>query len=176
MTDPNAINPDRSRIMRAVRKVDTKPELIVRRTLHAMGFRFRLHRRDLPGTPDVVLPRYRTIVQVHGCFWHQHEGCRSATVPATRQDYWLPKLSRNKERDRRTGVALEALGWRVTTVWECEATDLARLAPRLRRFLGRVRPRPARLDISTIKAGQGARHPLDQTVGLAAPRKSSRTP
>ncbi|MFC3003918.1 very short patch repair endonuclease [Falsiroseomonas tokyonensis] len=122
--------------MRGNKKKDTRPELAVRRLLHAMGFRFRLHRRDLPGTPDVVFPTRRKAIQVHGCFWHQHEGCRSATLPATRQEYWLPKLARNRERDRQAEAALTALGWQVMTVWECEVTDVGRLGPRLRHFLG----------------------------------------
>lgn len=124
--------------MRGNKKKDMQPELVVRRLLHAMGYRFRLHRRDLPGTPDIVSAGRRKAIQVHGFFWHQHEGCRWATVPATRQDYWLPKLARNQERDRQAEAALEARGWRVTKVWECEVIDAARLAPRLHRFLGRA--------------------------------------
>lgn len=85
--------------MRAIRKKDTKPELIVRRLLHGMGYRFRLHRRDLPGTPDIVLPRYRAAIQVHGCFWHQHARCCHANLPSSRTSYWLSKLARNVQRD-----------------------------------------------------------------------------
>lgn len=106
--------------MRAIRKKDTRPELLVRRRLHALGYRFRLHRRDLPGTPDIVLPRHKVVIQVHGCFWHQHPGCRHATRPRTNQDYWLPKLERNVARDAASAAALEALGWRVIILWECE--------------------------------------------------------
>jgi DNA mismatch endonuclease (patch repair protein) len=135
MTDPNAIDPARSRMMRAIRKTDTKPELIVRRALHAMGFRFRLHRRNLPGTPDIVLPRHRVVVQVHGCFWHQHAGCRHANLPRSRPDYWLPKLRRNVERDTAAELALERLGWRVLTVWECALRDRMALDESLRRFV-----------------------------------------
>jgi DNA mismatch endonuclease (patch repair protein) len=112
--------------------------MVVRKLLHAMGYRFRLHRRDLPGTPDIVLPGRRKIVQVHGCFWHQHEGCKRASLPATRRDFWLPKLARNKERDRLTEAELCAVGWAVTTVWECELRDLDSLMHRLRRFLDRT--------------------------------------
>lgn len=128
----------RSRLMSAIRGKDTAPEVAVRRMLHAMGYRFRLHRRDLPGTPDIVFAGRRKVIQVHGCFWHQHAGCRWATLPKTRQDYWLPKLARNQERDQQVGAALEALGWQVAIVWECQATDPTRLAPRLRRFLGQA--------------------------------------
>lgn len=125
----------RSRIMRAIRKKDTKPELIVRRLLHAMGCRFRLHRRDLPGTPDIVLPRHRTAIQVHGCFWHQHAGCRHANLPRSRTSYWLPKLARNVQRDAHVEQELHALGWRVLILWECELRDLDRLHARLCAFL-----------------------------------------
>lgn len=123
--------------MRANKGKDTKPELAVRRLIHAMGYRFRLHRRDLPGSPDIVLPGRRKVVQVHGCFWHQHDGCRRATLPLSRRDYWLPKLARNKERDVRAEQALVDLGWKTTTVWECELAKPEAVARRLRAFLGR---------------------------------------
>jgi len=121
--------------MRAIRKKHTKPEIRVRRRLHALGFRFRLHRRDLPGTPDIVLPRHRAVIQVHGCFWHQHPGCRHATQPRTRQGYWLPKLERNVARDRAAAAALEALGWRLLVLWECELGDDAQLDAKLHSFI-----------------------------------------
>ncbi len=105
--------------MRGNKGQDTKPELLLRRMLHAAGYRFRLHRRDLPGTPDIVFPSRRAAVQVHGCFWHQHAGCCHAKLPATRKEYWLPKLARNVERDRRNMAALRRRGWRVSVVWEC---------------------------------------------------------
>lgn len=125
----------RSRTMRAIRKTNTKPELAVRRVLHAAGFRFRLHRKDLPGNPDIVLSRHRCAVLVHGCFWHQHAGCRHANLPRTRTDYWLPKLARNVERDALAEATLCALGWRVLVVWECEIGDHEALRERLIRFL-----------------------------------------
>jgi DNA mismatch endonuclease (patch repair protein) len=125
----------RSRIMRGVRKKNTKPERIVRRQLHAMGFRFRLHRRDLPGTPDVVMPRHSAVVLVHGCFWHQHAGCKHANQPRNRTDYWLPKLARNVERDAEAKKALVALGWRVLVLWECELRDDVVLRERLQAFI-----------------------------------------
>lgn len=117
----------RSETMRRVRSTDTAPEMKVRRALHAAGLRYRLHRADLPGKPDVVLPRYRCVVLVHGCFFHSHPGCGRARVPATRQDYWIPKLRRNAERDRRNEGALMAARWKVRIVWECELRDPERL-------------------------------------------------
>ena len=111
----------RRRMMAGFRSKDSEPEMLVRRGLHRLGFRFRLHRRELPGKPDIVLPRHRTVILVHGCFWHQHLGCRDARMPRTRQDYWTAKFRRNAERDREVEAALRALGWRVEMIWECEA-------------------------------------------------------
>lgn len=125
----------RSDIMRAVKRSNTAPEIIVRRVLHALGLRFRLHRRDLPGSPDVVLPRFRTVIFVHGCFWHRHTDCRYTTTPKTRQEYWLPKFAANIERDLRKEAQLQALGWRVLLVWECETKQREELTLRLRREL-----------------------------------------
>lgn len=122
----------RSDIMRAVKRAHTKPEIIVRQALHALGLRFRLHRRDLPGSPDIVLPKFRTVVFVHGCFWHRHPECRYATTPKSRQDYWLPKFEANIERDARKEAQLRELGWRVLVIWECETKSLEALEPRLR--------------------------------------------
>lgn len=110
----------RSAIMARVKAANTRPEMAVRRVVHALGYRFRLHRRDLPGTPDLVLPRHRTVVFVHGCFWHQHDCRRGRTQPASNQGYWGPKLARNVERDGAVRAALEELGWRVVTIWECQ--------------------------------------------------------
>ncbi len=125
----------RSRVMGKIRASNTTPELTVRRVLHRLGYRFRLHRRDLPGSPDIVLPRYRTVVFVHGCFWHQH-ACKLGKVPKSNQDYWLPKLARNRERDRQNVRLLRGLGWEVITVWEC--TTFA--ADRLERYLQQSLP------------------------------------
>ncbi|WP_269085716.1 very short patch repair endonuclease [Pseudomonas sp. BMS12] len=111
---------DRSEIMRSVRREHTTPELVVRRSLHRLGFRFRLHRKDLPGSPDIVLPRFRTVIFVHGCFWHRHPGCRYTTTPQSRQNYWLPKFMANVERDQRSVDSLRESGWRVVIVWACE--------------------------------------------------------
>lgn len=110
----------RSEIMSRVRSKDTKPEVRVRSVLHRMGYRFRVHRKDLPGNPDIVLPKHRTVVFVHGCFWHQHPGCRRATVPQGNADYWGPKLRRNVERDEEAQRLLWERGWRVLVLWECE--------------------------------------------------------
>src|SRR5688500_18711370 len=112
----------RSAMMARVRGKNTKPELAVRRAVHAAGFRFRLHRRDLPGTPDLVLPSLRTVVFVHGCFWHGH-GCRKSARPATNQAFWNAKLERNLARDRANMESLQRLGWRVLIVWECSLTN-----------------------------------------------------
>lgn len=105
--------------MASIRSTNSRPELLVRRYLHAAGFRFRLHRRDLPGRPDLVLPRWNAVVFVHGCFWHGHAGCRFFRWPATRGDFWKQKIAGNIARDARVEDALQKLGWRVATVWEC---------------------------------------------------------
>jgi len=118
----------RSDIMRHVRSTNTTPEKRVRSLLHKLGCRFCLHRQDLPGKPDIVLPKYRTVVFVHGCFWHRHKDCPHATTPSSRQDYWLPKFKRTLERDRNNQEKLRQLGWNVIIVWECETNDLKRLA------------------------------------------------
>jgi len=109
----------RSRMMSGIGGKNTKPELLVRKALFAAGFRFRLHRKDLPGRPDIVLPGRRVVVFVHGCFWHAHQGCRYAKSPATRREFWEAKLASNVERDRRATKALLSAGWRVLVVWEC---------------------------------------------------------
>lgn len=126
----------RSRCMAAIRGRDTKPEMIVRSLVHRMGYRFRLHRKDLPGKPDLVLPGRRKVVFVHGCFWHQHPRCRYATRPATRPEFWADKLDGNRDRDKRVQRELRKLGWEVMVVWECQTKDPEKLEGRLRSFLG----------------------------------------
>jgi DNA mismatch endonuclease (patch repair protein) len=121
--------------MRRIVKRDTKPEVRVRKLLHRMGLRFRLHRKDLPGTPDIVLPGRRKAVFVHGCFWHQHEGCRLARQPKTRLNYWLPKLARNIARDALFRQKLAEAGWDPIVIWECETQDTTMLEPRLKALL-----------------------------------------
>ena len=127
---------ERSKTMRAVPQKDSKPEIVVRRALHGLGFRFRLHRADLPGTPDIVLPARQVAIFVHGCFWHRHSGCRLASSPRTRADFWQSKFDRNVKRDAAATLALEALRWRVLIVWECETRDTARMSEMLERELG----------------------------------------
>jgi DNA mismatch endonuclease (patch repair protein) len=122
--------------MRSIRKTDTRPEIAVRRLAHALGYRFRLHRRDLPGSPDLVFPGRRKAILVHGCFWHQHEGCRLARTPRSRPDYWPAKLARNVERDAEVRRRLHEAGWKTLVVWECETSDQAVLRDRLVGFLG----------------------------------------
>lgn len=109
----------RSRMMSGIRGKNTKPELVIRRGLHRAGFRFRLHASDLPGKPDLVLPKWRAVVLVHGCFWHRHEGCRFKTSPGTRPEFWQEKFDANVKRDKSNEAALLAQGWRIATVWEC---------------------------------------------------------
>ena len=113
----------RSRMMSGIRGRDTRPEMAVRRALFAAGFRFRLHRRDLPGTPDIALPGRKVAVFVHGCFWHRHVGCRYSKLPASRPEFWKAKLDGNVDRDARAVQALQAMGWRVLVVWECAIRD-----------------------------------------------------
>lgn len=121
--------------MRQVKGRDTSPEKIVRSLLHRMGYRFRLQRDDLPGKPDIVLPRFKTVVFVNGCFWHRHSGCKRATTPATNVDYWQTKFARNVARDARNQAELEKMGWRVVIVWECELKDKTTLEKRLDDYL-----------------------------------------
>ncbi len=106
--------------MSRIRSSNTSPEVALRRALHALGFRFRLHRKELPGKPDIILPRYKTAVFVHGCFWHRHNDCKVATIPKSNTKFWVEKFNRNVSRDVRSRELLEALGWRVLIIWECE--------------------------------------------------------
>ena len=126
----------RSANMARIRGKDTKPEIQVRRMLHALGYRFRLHRRDLPGRPDIVLPGRRAAVLVHGCFWHGHPGCRDCVIPATRTEWWTAKIDGNRRRDARNIRRLRGLGWSVTVVWECSLRRPDAVSRRLQRFLG----------------------------------------
>lgn len=126
----------RSALMTLVRSKDTRPELIVRRLAHQLGYRFRLHRRDLPGSPDLTFPARRAVVFVHGCFWHQHDCPRGARRPRTNAEYWSAKLDRNVARDATARGQLEDLGWRVLVIWECETRDADTLRGRLSEFLG----------------------------------------
>lgn len=129
----------RSRMMAGIQSKNTKPEMAVRKVAHALGYRYRLHRRDLPGTPDLAFPRFRAVIQVHGCFWHRHEGCRFCTTPASNAEFWQEKFRRNVERDEKAEIALAAKGWRMMVVWECQVRDAAFIETGLRRFLGEPR-------------------------------------
>lgn len=124
----------RTRLMQAVKGKDTKPEIAVRSLLHRLGYRFRLHRADLPGTPDIVLPSRRCAIFVNGCFWHAH-GCRIGKSPKSKLEYWGPKLALNRERDRRKQRELRRAGWRVLVVWQCELKNVPSLTEKLLRFL-----------------------------------------
>lgn len=120
----------RSEIMRSIRSKDTSPELKVRKALHRLGLRYRLHRQNLPGTPDLVLSKYKIIVQIRGCFWHQH-GCKKSSIPKSNEQYWITKLEKNKNRDFRTDQQLVQLGWHVIVIWECEVGSEVQLANRI---------------------------------------------
>jgi len=120
--------------MQAVKSKDTKPEMVVRRLLHSMGYRYRLHRKSLPGKPDIVFPGRNKVVFVHGCFWHWH-GCSKGHLPRSRLEYWKPKLAKNVERDRTKEEQLVSLGWDVFVVWQCQTRDTDLLGSELRRFL-----------------------------------------
>lgn len=127
----------RSERMGRVRGRDTKPEMVVRRLIHGMGYRYRLQARDLPGRPDIVLRKHKKAIFVHGCFWHRHPdpSCKLARLPKTRLDFWLPKLEGNRKRDIANVERLEAMGWQVLLVWECELRDREQLRNELRRFI-----------------------------------------
>ncbi|HEY8380773.1 MAG TPA: very short patch repair endonuclease [Microvirga sp.] len=125
----------RSALMRKVRQKNTAPELLLRRLLHAKGWRYRLHSKDLPGRPDIVFRGKRLAIFVHGCFWHGHLGCNKATVPKTRTDFWLAKIEANRARDLKAEEALKELGWRVAVVWQCELREPDKVLARLERML-----------------------------------------
>lgn len=128
----------RSANMRQIRSKDTAPELLLRQMLHRLGYRFRLHRKGLPGKPDIVFPARRKVIFVHGCFWHQHPGCREGRVPGSRREYWEPKLTRNQQRDDAAQVALIEQRWQTLTIWECEMKNTAAALQRAKEFLGPV--------------------------------------
>jgi DNA mismatch endonuclease (patch repair protein) len=125
----------RSRIMRAVKGKNTTPELVVRRLVFGSGYRYRLHRKDLPGKPDLVFPRLRKIIFVHGCFWHAHTCARGARIPQNNRQYWVQKIQRNAVRDRKNRAALKKLGWEVHIIWECELKDAGKVQSGIGRFL-----------------------------------------
>jgi len=114
------VSEQRSRNMSAIKSKNTKPEITVRKLLHSMGYRFRLHRKDLPGSPDIVLPKYKTVIFVHGCFWHRHENCKYATTPKTRKEFWEKKFRENINRDNLNQANLSLKGWKIIIIWECQ--------------------------------------------------------
>ncbi len=126
---------DRSENMRAIRSKDTEPAMAVRSVVHGLGYRFRLHRQDLPGTPDLVFPARRKVIFVHGCFWHSH-ACKTGLIPKSNRDFWLPKLRRNKMRDRRNLEVLAQQGWDALVIWQCELKNSSAVSRRVRQFLG----------------------------------------
>lgn len=124
--------------MGRIKSGDTKPELTVRSILHRMGYRFRLHRKDLPGKPDIVLPKYKTVIFVHGCFWHRHEGCKYAYTPKSRTDFWQKKFQSNVARDQKALSTLAEMGWRVLIIWECEVKKTEFIMERLQIFFREI--------------------------------------
>ena len=127
----------RSHVMRSVGQKNTKPEILVRKTLHALGGRFRLHVTSLQGRPDIVLKGRRLCIFVHGCFWHRHEGCKYSTIPKTNAAFWMRKFSANKRRDKRLESELTRSGWKVVTIWGCEVRDVEKLRKRLKHILSK---------------------------------------
>jgi len=160
--------------MSRVRAHDTKPERVVRSVLHSMGYRFRLHRSELPGTPDIVLAKFSTVILVHGCFWHRHAACPKATTPKTRTRFWAAKFQANKARDRRVRRKLIACGWSVITVWECQTVDRTRLAAILRKELGSLarRREGGRGDVGVAYG----RHTAVGVKSAASQKRRSRIP
>ena len=121
----------RSWNMSLIRSADTKPEIIVRKLLHSLGYRFRLHKKDLPGKPDIVLKKYKTVIFVQGCFWHQHKGCKRSNIPKSNKSYWKPKLEHNTKRDKQHKQSLRKAGWKVIAIWECEIKTVEKLKKKL---------------------------------------------
>ena len=126
---------ERSRVMSKVRSKDTRPEMAVRRLVHSSGYRYRLHRKDLPGKPDLVFPRHEKVIFVHGCFWHGHRGCPRAARPTSNMDFWNEKLDKNMERDRRNKQKLRRQGWEVLVIWECETKRYKHMVAKIDEFL-----------------------------------------
>ena len=125
------VSEQRSRNMSAIKSKNTKPEIKVRKLLHSMGYRFRLHSKDLPGSPDIVLPKYKTVIFVHGCFWHRHENCKYASTPKTRKEFWNKKFTENKKRDSEIQEKIKNLDWRSVVIWECETKNIENLREKI---------------------------------------------
>ena len=129
------ISASRSKNMSAIKSKNTNPEIAVRKLLHSMGYRFRLHRKDLPGSPDIVLPKYKTVIFVHGCFWHRHENCKYASTPKTRKEFWENKFKLNLRRDSEVQEKIKSIGWQSVVIWECEINNKFVLKDILKKFL-----------------------------------------
>ena len=129
------VSEQRSRNMSAIKSKNTKPEIAVRKLLHSMGFRFRLHRKDLPGSPDIVLPKYKTVIFVHGCFWHRHENCKYASNPKTRKEFWESKFKANVKRDLEIQEKIKNIGWQSVVIWECEIKNVENFREKLIDFI-----------------------------------------
>ena len=129
------VTEQRSRNMSAIKSKNTKPEIKVRKVLHSMGYRFRLHSKNLPGSPDIVLPKYKTVIFVHGCFWHRHENCKYASTPKTRQEFWENKFKANVKRDLEIQEKIKNIGWKYVVIWECEARNIESIEEKIKRFL-----------------------------------------
>ena len=127
----HVVSEQRSRNMSAIKSKNTKPEIAVRKLLHSMGYRFRLHRKDLPGSPDIVLPKYKTVIFVHGCFWHRHENCKYASTPKTRKEFWNKKFKENIKRDLEIQDKIKNLDWRSVVIWECETKNIENLRDKI---------------------------------------------
>ena len=125
------VSEQRSRNMSAIKSKNTKPEIKVRKVLYSMGYRFRLHSKDLPGSPDIVLPKYKTVIFVHGCFWHRHENCKYASNPKTRKEFWNKKFTENKKRDSEIQEKIKILDWRSVVIWECETKNIENLRDKI---------------------------------------------
>ena len=125
------ISKERSRNMSAIKSKNTKPEIAVRKLLHSRGYRFRLHRKDLPGSPDIVLPKYKTVIFVHGCFWHRHENCKYSSTPKTRKEFWESKFKVNVKRDLEIQEKIKNIEWRSVVIWECETKDVENLRAKI---------------------------------------------
>ena len=129
------VSEQRSRNMSSIKSKNTKPEIKVRKVLHSMGYRFRLHRKDLPGSPDIVLPKYKTVIFVHGCFWHRHENCKYASNPKTRKEFWENKFKTNVKRDKEIQEKIKNIGWKSVVIWECEVRNIESIEEKIKRFL-----------------------------------------
>lgn len=158
-------SPTRSRMMAGIRGKNTKPELRLRRSLHAMGFRYRLHARGLPGRPDLVLPKYRAVIFVHGCFWHRHEGCRFASTPSTRPEFWTAKFAANVARDDAVRSRLLQCGWRVATVWECALRSDTGLASAGKLVAEWLRSSPLTIEVGDAMTAVAAHRTRDLSTG-----------